>query len=227
MNNQRLQILYGLFIALLVGMNLLGGKIVELFGVSVSVAIFMAPLTFLITDIVEEVYGRQAIKYFIKGGIISLIFIFAFTGLFVYMEPHPRFTFDESYRKVFGSSMRILVASIVAFWLSQMHDAVAFDFWKKKTGGKMLWLRNNLSTIVSQMIDTAVFMFIAFYQVTPQFTASFLVELGVPYYLFKVFFAILDTPLVYLGVYWLRGGGDNGREQTDKNSFFNAGVLSE
>ncbi len=205
MNNQKLQILYALFIALLVGMNLLGGKIVNLFGVSVSVAIFMAPLTFLITDIVEEVYGRKTVQHFIVGGIISLIFIFAFTGLFVTLDPHPRYTYDESYKIIFGSSMRILVASIVAFVMSQMHDAFAFDWWKKKTGGKMLWLRNNLSTMVSQLIDTALFMFIAFYKVTPQFTASFLIDLAVPYYLFKMLFAILDTPLVYLGVYWLKG----------------------
>jgi len=226
MINQRLQILYALFIALLIGMNLLGGKIVEFLGVSVSVAIFMAPLTFLITDIVEEVYGRKTIQYFIKGGIISLIFIFAFTGLFVAMEPHSRYPFDESYRTIFGSSMRILVASIIAFGLSQMHDAIAFEFWKKKTGGKMLWLRNNLSTIVSQLIDTAVFMFIAFYKVTPQFTASFIVELGLPYYLFKVLFAVLDTPLVYLGIYWLKGG-DTGGDSQDKTAFFTPQTIQD
>ena len=76
MNNPRLQILFAIFIGLLVGMNLLGVKITSLFGVSVSVAIFMAPLTFLITDIVEEVHGKKIVKHFIVGGVLTLIIIF-------------------------------------------------------------------------------------------------------------------------------------------------------
>ena len=75
---------------------------------------------------------------------------------------------------------------------------------KKITKGKYLWLRNNLSTVISQLIDTTLFMFIAFYMVTPQFTAPFIIELIIPYWLFKVGFAFIDTPLVYLGVKWLK-----------------------
>jgi len=68
----------------------------------------------------------------------------------------------------------------------------------------MLWLRNNLSTIVSQFIDSTVFMFVAFYALTPKFTVAFIFSLIIPYYLFKVAFAVLDTPFVYLGVKWLK-----------------------
>ena len=95
-------------------------------------------------------------------------------------------------------------ASIVALVISQFHDVWSFEFWKKKTGGRHLWLRNNLSTIVSQLLDTTVFMFIAFYRLTPRFTVSFIFSLIVPYWLFKVFFALLDTPLCYALVAWLR-----------------------
>ena len=209
MNKSRLQILFALFITVLVGMNLLGGKIVSLFGISVSVGIFMVPLTFLITDIVEEVYGKSAIKHFIIGGVISSIIIFLFTGLFVLLEPHTRYSFNEEYRIIFGSSLRMIVASIVAFVLGQVHDAIAFDWLKKKTKGKALWLRNNLSTIISQLIDTFVFMMIAFYHLTPKFTFLFIIQLAIPYYLFKVLFAIIDTPFVYLGVNWLKKEKDN------------------
>jgi len=203
MNKSKTQILLAVFIALLVGMNLLGGKIVSLFGISVSVAIFMTPLTFLITDIVEEVHGKKVVKDFILGGVISLILIFLFTALFVYLEPNPRYTFNEEYKTIFGSSLRMIVASITAFILSQTHDVLVFEWWKKKTKGKALWLRNNLSTIGSQLIDTFVFMMIAFYHLTPKFTFAFIISLAIPYYLFKMLFALIDTPFVYLGVKWL------------------------
>lgn len=202
--NTKLQILFSLFIALLVGMNLLGGKIVSLFEISVSVGIFMAPLTFLITDIVEEVYGKEVVKNFIIGGVISLVMIFLYTALFVYLEPHSRYDFNYEYGIIFSSSLRMIIASIVAFILSQTHDLIAFEWWKKKTKGKALWIRNNLSTITSQLIDTFVFMMIAFYNITPKFTLMFILQLAIPYYLFKVLFAILDTPFVYLGVKWLK-----------------------
>ena len=203
MNNTKLQILYSIFITLLIGMNILGVKIVSLFGISVSVGIFMTPLSFLITDIVEEVYGKNTVRHFITGGIIALVITFLFAALFVALEPHERFQSNEAYKTVFGSSIRIIIASIIAFGISQTHDIFAFEWWKRKTQGKALWLRNNMSTIVSQLIDTFLFMMIAFYQVTPEFTLSFIIELSIPYYLFKITFAIIDTPLVYLGVNWL------------------------
>jgi uncharacterized integral membrane protein (TIGR00697 family) len=202
--NRKLNLLLAVFIGLLVGMNLLGSKIVEFFGVSVSVGIFMVPFTFLITDIVTEVYGSKTVKEFILGGVVALGLIFLFTGLFVYLEPHERYAYNEDYKHVFGNSMRMILASMVAFALAQIHDMIAFEFWKKKTKGKALWIRNNLSTIISQLIDTFVYMMIAFYMASPKFTFSFILQLMVPYYLFKILFALLDTPLVYLGVYWLR-----------------------
>jgi len=208
MNSSKLQILFALFIGILIGMNLIGGKIISLFGISVSVGIFMVPLTFLITDIVEEVYGKKIVKNFIIGGVISLIIIFLYTAIFVVLEPHERYGFNNEYRIIFGSSLRIIIASIIAFVLGQTHDVIVFDWWKKITKGKALWLRNNMSTIMSQLIDTFVFMMIAFYHLTPKFTFMFIISLIIPYYLFKVLFAIIDTPFVYLGVSWLRKGKD-------------------
>jgi uncharacterized integral membrane protein (TIGR00697 family) len=202
--NTKLNILLAVFIGLLVGMNLLGSKIIEFFGVSVSVGIFMVPITFLITDIVTEVYGRKTVKEFIIGGILALSMIFLFTGLFVFLEPHERYAYNSDYRNVFGNSMRMIIASIVAFALAQFHDMYAFEYWKKRTHGKALWVRNNLSTIVSQLIDTFVYMMIAFYMASPKFTFSFILQLMLPYYIFKIIFAIIDTPLVYLGVNWLK-----------------------
>jgi hypothetical protein len=158
------------------------------------------------TDIVEEVYGKKVVKNFIFLGIITMVIVFLYTSLFVVLSPHERYTYNEEYKTIFSSSLRMFIASMVAFFLAQMHDVITFEWLKKKTKGKMLWLRNNLSTIVSQLIDTTVFMFIAFYQVAPKFTVGFIISLIIPYYLFKIAFAIIDTPFVYLGVKWLKKG---------------------
>ncbi|MDD4029545.1 MAG: queuosine precursor transporter [Caldisericia bacterium] len=204
LNGKKLSLLFALFIGLLVGVNLLGGKVIGFFGISSSVGIFMVPLTFLITDIVEEVYGRETAGRFISGGIIVLIVIFAYTLIFTALPSHSRYLYNDEYRIIFGSSLRMIGASLVAFILSQYHDVWAFEFWKKRTQGKALWLRNNLSTIVSQGIDTFVFMMIAFYRISPTFTFTFVLQMSLPYYALKICFAILDTPFVYLGVKWLK-----------------------
>jgi len=207
MNNPRLQILFALFVGLLIGMNLLGSKITTLFDFSVSVGIFMMPITFLITDIVEEVYGKNIVKNFIFNGILILVITFLYTIVFVKLSPHQKYQYNDEYQIIFGNSLRMIFASIIAFFLSQINDVVTFEFLKKKTKGKLLWLRNNLSTISSQFIDTFVFMMIAFLYTNPKFNFSFVFfQMTIPYYLFKVAFAIIDTPFIYLGIKWLKNG---------------------
>ena len=102
--------------------------------------------------------------------------------------------------------MRFILASLVAFILSQTHDIWAFEFWRKKTNGRLLWLRNNLSTIISQGMDTFIFMFLAFYHLTDRFTAGYVAQLALTYWIIKIIFAALDTPVVYAGVQWLKRG---------------------
>jgi uncharacterized integral membrane protein (TIGR00697 family) len=120
------------------------------------------------------------------------------------MEPNPTWDLQPQYAAVFGSSLRMTLASVLSFFISQTFDVAAFDFWKNKTKGKHLWLRNNLSTMTSQFVDTTIFMFLAFYQMTPKFTVPVIFSMIIPYWLFKVAFALLDTPLCYLGVRWLQ-----------------------
>ena len=200
----RLAFLFAMFIGLLIMMNLLGGKITTLLGISVSVAIFLVPLTFLITDIVSEVYGREISQKFVYLGMIVIFITMLITQFFIYLPPNARYAFNTEYSQIFGSSLRMMLASLLAFGLSQLNDVFVFHYLKKKTRGKMLWLRNNVSTMISQAIDTTVFMLVAFWGISPKFDLYFvLIGLGLPYYLFKIVFAILDTPLVYLGVKWL------------------------
>jgi len=202
----RLNIIFGLFIGFLIAMNILGGKIVPFGPFSVSVAFVIVPLSFLMTDIVEEVYGKKKARDFIIAGVITLIVFLAFIILFVALPPAARFTQNEEYRAIFGTSARIVFASIVAFLLSQFHDVWSFKFWKDRTHGRMLWLRTNLSTLMSMIIDTFVFMFLAFYMLTPLFTFWFVIQMIIPYLIFKIIWGMVSSPLVYAGANWLKKG---------------------
>ncbi|MCF7953953.1 MAG: queuosine precursor transporter [Spirochaetales bacterium] len=203
--DRKIDILLALFVSSMVIVNTIGSKITTILGVRISVGIFFMPILFLVTDIVGEVYGKKRAHFFIKVSAGMLIFMFMMMFLSIKMPPNPSWGMQESYALIFGSSLRMTFASIISFIISQTFDIAAFDFWKQKLKGKHLWLRNNLSTTTSQFIDTCIFMFIAFYQLTPKFTVAFLFTLIIPYWLFKVAFALLDTPLCYLGVRWLKG----------------------
>lgn len=133
----KIQILLTIFISSLLLGNLLGGKLVEIFGIVTSVGLFGYPPTFLITDIVEEVKGREVTKIFVHAGFLSLcialFFIFVSTGL---SPPSPPlYPHNEAYNHVFSGSLRIILASMIAFLISQYHDIWAFNFWKKKQMG--------------------------------------------------------------------------------------------
>lgn len=174
--------------------------------VHVSVGILTVPVMFLVTDIIEEVFGKDMAKKFVNSAILVMIFVLIITALSVWLpaDPTRKYFSQESYASIFSVTIRMSIASIIAFVLAQYHDIWAFNFWKQKTAGKFLWLRNNASTIVSQLIDSAVFMFIAFYALTPKFTVVYIISLIIPYWIFKILFAILDTPFAYLGVKWLK-----------------------
>jgi len=203
--HDRKDFLLGLFIGCLILANTLGTKITTLFGVRVSVGIFFIPVLFLVTDIISEVFGKKEAQKFVTISVILLLITVGMTALCINLPPNPTWGNQAAYASVFGATLRMTLASIVAFIFSQYHDVWAFEFWKQKTKGKHLWIRNNASTIVSQLIDTTVFMFLAFYKISPKFTVGFLITLIIPYWLFKVVFALLDTPFCYLGVRWLRG----------------------
>lgn len=196
--------LFALYITGMIVVNTVGSKIISLFGVRVSVGIFFMPVLFLVTDIIGEVKGHEHATLFVRYSILMLFILFVVTGLFIRIAPHPSWELQEQYQQIFGISMRMSLASLISFAVSQTVDVNIFLLFKKISRGKRLWLRNNLSTIVSQFIDTVIFMFIAFYHITPTFTVAFVFSLIIPYWLFKVLFALIDTPFCYLGVQWLK-----------------------
>ena len=201
---KKTNILLALFIGALVGANLIGLKIADFIIFEASVGILAFPVTFLITDIIEEVHGKKKAQEFVFLGTLTLVFILILTAIAVGLPYAERSLVKEEYDEIFGTTLRIVIASITAFILSQTHDVWAFNFWKQRTKGRHLWLRNNLSTMVSSFLDTAIFMFIAFYGISDKFTVSYVFSLVIPYWLVKILFALGDTPLCYLGVRWLK-----------------------
>ncbi len=196
------EIAIGIFATLTVVANIIASKLVTVGSIIVPAGVIVYSATFLITDILGEIYGKEyGKKAVITGFFANLIAMLAIiTALF--WKPAPiGIETAEAFNKVFGLTPRIVVASMVAYLISQTHDVYAFHFWKKKTKGKYLWLRNNASTIVSQAIDTCTFITLAFYGVVPN---DVLLGMIIWQYLIKVSIALMDTPFMYIATYTWR-----------------------
>jgi uncharacterized integral membrane protein (TIGR00697 family) len=179
--------------------------------ISVSVGILTVPLMFLVMDIVHEVWGKKETKQFINTGVLAMAIMILITWVSVNV-PVGRFAgvpkdqidlYTTAYNGFFSVSIRMAIASILAFYFSQLSDVLVFHFWRKQTHGKFYWLRKNVSTFISEMVDSTIFMFVAFYDPV-NFPAPLVIKLIIPYYIFKALFSILDTPFAYLGIWWAR-----------------------
>ncbi len=195
-----------MYVTFMVMANTLGCKITDIAGIRVSVGIFMMPFMFLITDIVGEVCGEERATLFVKIAEAMLLVLLAFTFLSIHLSPNQAWGGQEAYASVFGSTLRMTLASLVSFVVSQHLDVRLFFTIRKACEGKNLWIRNNLATITSQFVDTCIFEFLAFWHLNDKFTTPYIFSLIFPYWGFKVLFALLDTPFCYLGVLWLQKG---------------------
>lgn len=199
---QKLDLLIAVYITCVVAAELLGAKIFQLGFIRASVAIFVLPITFTINDIVTEVYGKDRARNIIRAGLYVLIGLAAYTLLSISLPPAGRFAeANPAYQQIFSKSLRIMVANLTAFFLAERLDVYVFAKIREKLGQKRLWLRNNLSNFLGQLFDTTIFMFLAFY--TPG-SFGFIISLVWPYWLLKCFMSVIETPLTYLGVSWLK-----------------------
>ncbi len=203
-----------LFITSLVVSNLIFQKFflwqpfgdVSIFGANlfeVSVGILPYPITFLITDLISEIYGKKKANEIVTAGIFASFFSMV---IVLIADVAPAITNspidDMTFSKVFALSPIAVFASMIAYLLAQYVDIAIYHFWKRLTKGKHLWLRNNFSTFLSQFIDTfAVVGLLCAFGVLPWNIFFGLVISG---FLFKVFIAFIDTPFLYLFVYLLR-----------------------
>ncbi len=172
-----------------------------------SVAVFVVPLIFTINDIIAEVYGKERARSIIRSSLFVIFLIFGFSWLATSLPPSVRYAPNEgAYDTIFGLSMRFSAASIIAFAVSDFLDVYVFSLIREKLGKSKLWLRNNLSNFISQFVDSALFLSIAFYAFDQSFGSnfSFITGLLIPYWLLRCALSIAETPLVYAGVKWLK-----------------------
>ncbi|ACM23962.1 queuosine precursor transporter [Thermotoga neapolitana] len=200
--NERLILLTGIFVSALTISNVIAGKLVNIGPFLVPVAVLCYPITFAVTDIVSEVYGKRTAQKVVWTGFFTSLILVIYSQIAALYPPASIFEGNEAFMKVFGATPRIVLASILAYVLSQSHDVWAFHFWKRITGGSHLWLRNNLSTMVSQFIDTLVFITVAFAGTVPGTALS---QMVFSQYAVKLIIAAIDTPFVYLGVKLVSG----------------------
>lgn len=217
-------ILAGIFITNAVVAELIGGKIIQLGPFIMSIGIIPWPVVFLTTDLINEYYGKNGVKKltFITAALIAYAFIVLFFSINIPAAKGVSAVTDEQFQAVFGQSMWIIFASIIAFLISQFVDVFIFWLLRNKTGGKMIWLRSTGSTVFSQLIDTFIVLGIAFW-LTGKMSTDEYVNAALTGYTFKLIIAIALTPLIYLGRYLVNNYlgkelSDQLIEQAAKNS---------
>jgi uncharacterized integral membrane protein (TIGR00697 family) len=191
--NKNLLILNGIFITSLLIANVVSAKIVTLGGLVIPAAIVAYPLTFLMTDVIGEIWGKEQANETVKLGFICQLISLVLIGLAILLPVAPFADNQAEFKGIMAQSFRVVAASLVAYYCSQSWDVWVFHKIREKgTGNK--WLRNNLSTMTSQIIDTAIFITIAFIGTVP----NIWVMIG-SQYLIKCIYALLDTiPFYYL-----------------------------
>lgn len=211
---RRLYLILGLlFVTSLIVSNLIFKKFFyyypfdsSLFGVKlfeISVGILPYPITFLITDLISEIYGKKKANEVVFGGIIASFFAM---GIIYISNFVPATSWspvsDEMFSTVFGSTSIAVISSMLAYLFAQFVDIQIYHFWKSITKGKHLWLRNNFSTFLSQFIDTATVLILlcSFGEIQWRLFTGLLMA-G---FLFKVIIAALDTPILYIFVFFIR-----------------------
>ena len=201
--NFRIIVALVLYLSSLFAANTLGLKIMPfLWGTHLSVGVFFFPFVFLTTDVIGQVYGKRMAKNFVWAGFISIALFLIYSVLSLVLPwDKAGAMFQDSYGVIFGVSLRMSLASLLAYIIGEYQDVIIFFFFKKKIGDRAFWLRSNLSTLWSQLFDTFVFMFVAFWGVYPIKT---IILMGLPWWLYKVFMGLVYTPLSYLGIHLLQ-----------------------
>jgi uncharacterized integral membrane protein (TIGR00697 family) len=179
--------------------ELIGGKLITIFGFTFSIGVIPWPVVFIASDIINEFYGKTGVRRLsiITAGLIGYAYIVLFAAMSIKASPISPIS-DAVFQNVFGQSMWLILGSLVAFVCSQLVDNGVFWLLRKRTGHSMMWLRSTGSTVVSQMVDTLVVLGIGFWLQGKLTTSQYLHVAGVQY-VFKLTVAILSTPLIYLG----------------------------
>lgn len=186
--------LYTYIVVNLLLVTILGGKVTHILGIPVTVASPLYASVFLSTDLIAEHFGpRRSITAVRLGFGAVLLFVGVSQVCLLFPALSEQTELQRSMERVFSTSMRVFIASTVAYLVSQHWDIFIFDTLKRITRGRYLWMRNNVSTISSQCIDTVLFFGIAFIGVLPGWWKVAAAGLAT-----KVIVALIDTPFIYL-----------------------------
>ena len=190
---KNLSLLNCLFVVSLIVANVVASKIVSFWGLVVPAAIVAYPVTFLITDVIGEIWGKEEANRTVKIGFVCQLFSLLLIGLAILLPVAPFANNQVEFKSILGQSFRCVTASLVAYLCSQSWDVYVFHKLKNINGEKHKWIRNNLSTMTSQIIDTAIFITIAFIGSVPNIFTMIISQ-----YVIKVVYALLDTPFFYI-----------------------------
>ncbi len=191
------------YITALIVANITASKVIDLWGLFVPAGFICYSLTFLMTDAVSEIWGRDRAKRVVIMGFYMNVLMVVLVQASILLPAAPFWGSQEAYQLVLSGSFRIVGASIAAYLVSQFTDVWAFLAIKRLTNGRFLWLRNNGSTYLSQAIDTSIFITIAFYGAVPN---AALINMVISQYLVKMGITVFNTPFFYGLIYWIRGG---------------------
>lgn len=188
--------LSGTFVGLLILSNILAVKLVS-FGswIVLPAAAIVYVCTYPILDVLTETYGKEVARQTVLTGLFAQLLSSMFIWLAINLPAAPVYQDQEAFQTIFSAGFRVTLASLTAYIVSQNLDVTIFHKLKEKHGEKKLWIRNNASTMASQLVDTVIFITIAFYGIMP--ISALLVLIGTQY-IFKFVVALVDTPIVYL-----------------------------
>lgn len=194
-------VLSAIFLTALILGETTGGKLIQLglgggIVFTLTMGVIPFPITFIVTDIINEYFGRRGIRFITVLGMVMVVFALLLLQVEMAIpaaaiSPVP----DSAFNTVFGISARIIIGSLIAYLIGQFVDIAVFHAIRSRTQGSMLWLRATGSTIVSQLIDSFVVLFIAFYG---PLSASQIFSIGLTNYIYKFIIAVAITPVLYL-----------------------------
>ena len=190
--------LYTVIVVSIIVCNIQVMKLVELFGLTATLGNILYASIFFSTDVLGELYGKKEAKRGVWLGFTALVVTMVYMQIALRFHPAPGDFAQPALERIFDFLPRVVLASICAYLLSQFHDVWAFHFWKGVTNERHLWLRNNLSTAVSQFLDSFIFITIAFYGTMP------VLPLIIGQWIIKFAIGVLDTPVIYAVVWFLR-----------------------
>jgi len=198
-------LLLTIFITCMSFINVVSAKLWTIAGLTISGGIMAYWLTFPITDVIGEIFGKKRAMMVVWLGFLANIIVLGMSQLAIQLPPATQYADQQSFERVLGAVPVIILASLVAYLVAQLHDVWAFEFWKNVTKGKHLWVRNNMSTMTSQLLDSIVFNGIAFWIFAEnRMPINEFLSMTAGYWLFKIVIAAIDTPVVYALVYWFQ-----------------------